>query len=92
MKITIPMASEDFLLLLKIFANLVFALFSVQSPLFKCAREIISVLKAYSREARKKMSLQTKGSILWIVLLQARKFGQGDVNVLCKFTTMHADL
>ena len=92
MKITIPVASEDFLLLLKKFANLVFALFSSQSPLFKCVRELITALKAYSREARRKMSLQTKGSILWIVLLQARQFGQGEVNVLCEFTTMHADL
>lgn len=69
MKISIPVASEDFLLLLKRFANLVFALFFSQSPLYKYTREIINTLKAYSREARKKMSLHTKGSIVWIVLL-----------------------
>jgi len=54
--------------------------------------EIISALKIYSREARKKISLQTKGSILLIILLQARQFSQGEVNVLYKLTTMHADL
>ena len=54
--------------------------------------EIICALKAYSREVRKKMSLQTKSSILWTYFLQARKFSQGEVSVLCKFTTMHAGL
>jgi len=73
MKITIPVALEDFLLLLKIFANLVFVLFSAQSLLFKCVHKIINALKSYSREARKNKSLQTKGSILCIVLLQARQ-------------------
>ena len=38
------------------------------------------------------MSIQTKGSILWIILLQARQFGIGEVNVLYEFQTMHDDL
>ena len=38
------------------------------------------------------MSMTTKGSILWIVLLQSRQFALGEVNLLCEFTTMHEDL
>ena len=77
MKINIPDTAEGFIILLKKFTNLVFVLFLSQSPLFKCVREVIDAIKAYSREARKKMSIQTKGSILWIILLQARQFGIG---------------
>ena len=92
MKINIPVTSDEFVLLLKRYANLVFALFSKHSPLFKCVREVIEALKAYSREARRRMSIQTKGSILWIILLQARQFGLGEVHILFEFTTMHDDL
>ena len=38
------------------------------------------------------MSMTTKGSILWIVLLQSRQFALGEVNLLCEFTTMHEEL
>ena len=54
--------------------------------------EVIRALREYSREARKRMTLSTKGSILWILLLQARQFALGEVNLLCEFTTMHEDL
>ena len=64
MQINVPQTAEDFLLLLKRFVNLIFALFSKQSPLFKCVREVINTIMAYSREARKGMTMHTKGSIL----------------------------
>ena len=38
------------------------------------------------------MSLHTKDSILWIVLLQARQFGMGEVNILHEFKSLHHDL
>ena len=38
------------------------------------------------------MSARTKASILWIMLLQARQFSLGEVNILCEFSTMHSDL
>ena len=88
----VPAEAEEFLLLLKRFGNLLFALFSVDCPLFKCIKELIRAIKAYSREARKQMSHGSKASILWIVLLQARQFALGEVNVLFEFTKMHEDL
>ena len=38
------------------------------------------------------MTLNTKGSMLWIILIQYRHLALGEVNVLCEFTTMHEDL
>ena len=83
MQINVPQRAEDFLLLLKRFANLIFALFSRQSSLLKCVWKVINAIMAYSREARKRMTMHTKGSIQWIVLLQACQFGMGEVNIGC---------
>ena len=38
------------------------------------------------------MTVGTKGSILWIILLQSRHFALGELDVLCEFSTMHNDL
>ena len=38
------------------------------------------------------MTLNTKGSMLWIILVQSRQFALGEVNALCEFTTIHEDL
>ena len=92
LKITILAEADDFMLMLKRFANLLYAVFSDKCPFFKGIVEIICTLKDYSREARKRMTLAKKGSILWIILLQERQFALGEVNMLCEFTTMHEDL
>ena len=92
LKISIPAEENDFMLMLKRFTNLLYAVFSDTCPFFKAMVEIVRALKDHSREARKRMSLATRGSILWIVLLQARQFSIRDINLLCKFTTMHEDL
>lgn len=60
--------------------------------MFKILRKIIRALRDYSREACRSMKLSTKGSILWIILLQSRKFALGEVKVLCEFTIIHKDL
>lgn len=90
--LTIPEEAAEFLVILKRFANLLFALFTSACPLFKCMKEIITALRDYSREARRRMSLNTKGALLWIVLLQARQFSLGEANILYEFTKMHEDL
>ena len=91
-KAVVPAEAEDFLLLLKRFGNLLFALFSEHCPLFRSVQEVIRAFKAYSREARRQMSQASKGSILWIILLQSRQFALGEVNILFEFTKMHEDL
>ena len=60
--------------------------------MFKVLRETICALMDIYREARKRMTVATRGYILWIILLQSRQFALGEVNILCEFTTMHGDL
>ena len=92
LKVEVPESSDDFMLLLRRYANLLYALFSEDCPFFKCLQQLIRALRDYSREARRKMSTHTKASILWIILLQARQFGMGEVNILHEFKSLHQDL
>ena len=80
------------MLVLKRYTNIVYVVFWETCPLLKVLREVILELKYLSREARKRISMATKGSILWIDLLQSRQFALGEVNILCEFTTMHGNL
>jgi hypothetical protein len=88
----IPESADQFMLLLKRYANLLFALFQENSPLFLAMKTIITALKAFSRPARESMSKRTKASILWIILLQSRQFAIGETNILAEFSTMQANL
>ena len=91
-KISVPAEPEDFLLMLKRYANLLFAIFSNTCSLFLLVKEVIRAIRDFSREARRRMTIGTKGSILWIILLQSRHFALGELDVLCEFSTMHSDL
>ena len=91
-KLSVPTEAEEFMLILKRFANLLYALFSARCPLFRCTQEVIIAIKAFSREARRTMSQATKASILWIGLLQARQFALGEMQILFEYTQMHQDL
>ena len=73
-KISIPAKADEFTVMLKRYANLLYAVFKETCPLFKVLLEVIRALREFSREARKRMTMSTKGSILWIVLLQSRQF------------------
>jgi hypothetical protein len=88
----IPSSAEDFMLLLKRYANLLFALFSSDCPFYKCVVKIIDALKEFSRVARETMSQITRASILWIILLQSRTFALGEDTILAEFTAMHSNL
>ena len=91
-QISVPVEPEAFLLMLKRYANFLFAIFSDTCPLFLLVKEVIRALRDFSREARRRMTIGTKGSILWIILLQSRHFALGELSVLCEFSTMHSDL
>ena len=79
------------MLMLKWYGNLLYDVFPYTYYLFKAIIEVIRALRYYSREARNRITLSTKGYILWIVLLQSRQFSIREVNMLCEFTTMHED-
>ena len=61
LNICIPLEADDFMLMLKRYGNLLYAVFSDTCPLFKELREVICALRECSREERKCMNLSTKG-------------------------------
>jgi hypothetical protein len=81
----VPDTAEKFMLMLKTFANLLFALFSRESPMFMYMETIIRALREYSPRAKEAMSVATKGSILWVILKQSRLFSIGEMTVLAEF-------
>ena len=91
-KVCIPDDTDEFMLILKRYANLVYVIFLETCPLFKVLREVILALRDLSCEAHKCMNMATKGSILWVLLLQSRQLALGEVNILCEFTKMHGKL
>lgn len=91
-KSKVPDSSDEFMLTLKRFANLLFAIFSEDCPYFKCVQKIIITLKKLSRSARIALSKTTKASILWIILLQGCQFAIGQLGVLAEFQAMHTSL
>ena len=88
MKASVPDSADQFMLLLKRYANLLFAIFTENCPLFRCVVLVISALRDYSRAARDAMTKRTKASVLWIVLLQSRRFSVGEMDILADFTWM----
>ena len=88
-KATVPATQEKFMLLLKRYANLLFALFSGECTLFRCMVRVITALRAYSYNAREKMPPSMKASILWVILKQSRRFAIGEMGILQEFDEMH---
>ena len=68
------------MLMLKRYANLIFALFTSQSPLFKELHLVIKALKAFSYNARKNLPHTIRATILWIILIQSRQFAKGQMD------------
>jgi hypothetical protein len=76
---------EKFQKLIKTYANFVFAIFEVESPLFLCLKTLVDALREYSEEARAAMSLATRASILWVIHKQSRLFATGKTLILAEF-------
>ena len=84
--------SDEFVFILKWYANLNFALFSDTLALFRSLVKVIHSIKAFSWVDRNSMTLKTKASIIWIILLQSRKFYVADTTILAELFTMHTNL
>ena len=80
-KAVVPATGDDLLLMIKRFANLIYALFTSQSPLYKELHIIIKALKSFSLNARKNLPHNVRATIMWIILLQARKFSKGQMDM-----------
>ena len=88
----IPDTANGFILVLKRYANLDFALFLETSPLFRTLVKVINSTKGFSRVVRNAMTLKTKAPIIWIILPQIRKFSMEDTATLTELSTMHTTL
>ena len=53
---------------------------------------MIHALREFSRTVRSAMSQKTKGSFLWIILLQNRHFSMGWMGVLAEVSTIHSGI
>jgi hypothetical protein len=87
-KAKVPEDAHDFMLLLKTFANLLYALFGSNCPLYLQVRRMIKAFTAYTRTALKALTMSTKASIMWITLLQTRHFAGGNYTTLAEFRNM----
>ena len=87
-KATVPKEAHEFVLLLKTFANLLYALFGSICPMYTHVRTMIRAFNTYTRTSLKALSMQTKASILWILLLQTRHFAGGNLTTLAEFRNM----
>ena len=77
LKAQTPVEAEGFLLMLKRYENLLYALFSADCPMYKQMAEIVNTLRMYSSNVRSTLTHEAKTSMLWIILLQYRRFAQG---------------
>jgi hypothetical protein len=87
-KVECPADGTKLVLLLKRFANLVYAIFGDTCPLFLMIKTLVDAIKEFSDEAREGMSKRSIASILWILLIQTRHFAEGELNVLPTFANM----
>jgi len=68
--------------MLKLFANLLFALFGGACLLYLHIVNVVENILQLSKNAHDVMSKQTKAAILWIILIQSRELfakGKGDL-------------
>ena len=77
LKARTPVDADGFLVMLKRYTNLLFALFSADCPLYQDMYSIVKALRGYSPAARANISHEAKTAMLWIILLQSRRFSQG---------------
>ena len=84
----LPETTERFLEQVKIFANLLYALFSTTCPLFLQMKEIVKSLMEYKPSTRELISNKQRASIAWILTLQTKHFFRGEKDLLASFTVM----
>ena len=88
MSALVPETSANFIQNLKVFGNLLYALFTCKLPLFKQLKELIKALDTYNPKALKQMTKKTCGSILWIITLQTHHFFRRENSILAEFQLM----
>jgi len=73
----VPEDADGLMQMIKRFANLLYTLFTSQCPMYHQLYEIVKGLREHSPNARTQLGRKARASMLWIILLQARRFDQG---------------
>ena len=68
------------MLLLKNFTDLIFSLFVDIIPFYRKIKSIMDAFWDYSPNVQTNLTMESKSSILWIILMQERRFLQGNMN------------
>ena len=84
----LPETTERFLEQVKVFANVLSALFTNACPLFIHIKEIIKAIMEYKQTARDLISKKQRASIAWIMTLQTKHFFRGEQDTLAEFIMM----
>eukprot|EP00957_Ditylum_brightwellii_P159356 12129973-Ditylum_brightwellii.AAC.1 len=92
LKAATPADTSQWMDNIKGYINLVHILFGPICPHFFQMKEVCTNLQGLKMEAQNNIAPEAKAAILWIVLLQARHFTQGNTNGLAEFVTMQASL
>jgi hypothetical protein len=79
MKAIAPSTHAGLVLILKRFANLLFAPFGQDSPLFDAMTTLIDDLEDFNDTARENFTKKSIATVLWITHLQARHFAGGQM-------------
>ena len=77
---------------LKVFANLLYALFNASYPLILELNTIIRSLVEYKPVARALIKRYQRASITWIITLQTKRFFRRESNQLAEFVLMKNNL
>jgi hypothetical protein len=95
-KATAPANHAGLLKVIKQFGNLIFAIFSKDSPLFIQINDIVKDLENFEETAQANLSRQSIASILWILHLQSHHFASGlmtgDQAILAEFQHMRNNI
>ena len=84
----LPDTTEKFLKQVKVFANILSALFTNACPLFIHIKEIIKALMEYKPMVRDLISKKQRASIAWIITLQTKHFFRREQDALAEFIMM----
>ena len=79
LKAIVPTDGTALLLMLRRYANFIFALFTSESPLYKELAKVIRAFKKITLNARSNQPHKVRATILWIILLQSRVFAEGEM-------------
>ena len=77
---------------LKVFANLLYAIFTASFPLFLKLKTIIRSPMDCKPAARALIKRQQRAVIAWIITLQMKHFFRGESNQLAEFVQMKNNL